>query len=255
MLNLEIEGALAVLTLKRAPANAINLEWLDAFEACLKRLEGEEAVAVLHLRSSERVFCAGADLHLLSASLASDAGVEAMMRVVGRMQQAYARLARLSQVTVAEIGGAALGGGLELCLACDLRIMADEATVGLPESRLGLLPGAGGTQRLTLIAGSAVASRLILGAETVKGQEARNLGLVQWSVSAHDLPQRAADLAASLARLPAAALAACKRCIAAAAPANQEGFRTEVAETRDLYRNESTRALIAEFLRARSSKN
>ncbi len=254
MLNFRIDETLAQLTLERAPANAINAGWLDAFEECLQQLEGRPDVSVLHVRSALRVFCAGADLNLLSESLASDAGIDRMMSVVERMQSAFGRLSALPQVSLAEIGGAALGGGFELSLACDLRMVADEASVGLPEARLGLLPGAGGTQRMTLIAGAAVASRMIIGAETVKGQEARALGLVQWSVPAADLQSRANELASSLARLPPAALAACKKCIAAAVPPGADGFRTEITETRRLYGNAATRALVAEFLRSRSAK-
>ena len=85
----------------------------------------------------------------------------------------------MPRVTLAEINGAALGGGFELALACDLRIAALEAKMGLPELRLGLLPGAGGTQRMTWLAGRPAALRLILGAEQMDGAEALRLGLVQ----------------------------------------------------------------------------
>ena len=124
-----------------------------------------EGASVLLLRSSERAFCAGADLALMKSRFDTQPGRERMVAFVREMQRVYAQLERLPLVTIAEIGGAAMGGGLELALACDFRIAADDATLGLPEARLGLLPGAGGTQRLTRIAGEAIAKRLILGVE------------------------------------------------------------------------------------------
>src|SRR5690606_39776340 len=91
-------------------------------------------------------------------------------------------------VSVAEIGGHALGGGLELALACDLRIGALEARIGLPEVALGLVPGAGGTQRLARLCGPALARRLILGAETLDGRTAEQIGLLHWAAPKAELP-------------------------------------------------------------------
>ena len=164
------------------------------------------------------------------------------------MQDLYRRIENLPQVTVAEIGGAALGGGLELALACDLRVASTEATLGLPEARLGLLPGAGGTQRLTRLCGPGVARRIILGAEIVNGRKACELGLVQWAVAPQQLEAWTRELAASIATLPAAALAASKRCLAAAEGTRESGFAMELHETRQLLGREDTRARIAEFL-------
>ncbi|HUN69744.1 MAG TPA: enoyl-CoA hydratase-related protein, partial [Burkholderiales bacterium] len=164
------------------------------------------------------------------------------------MQKLFARLEALPQVTLAEIGGAALGGGLELALACDLRIAANEAKLGLPEVRLGLVPGAGGTQRLTRLAGRATALRLILTGETLEGAAARGLGLVQWAVPRTELPSRAAELAARTAAWPREALAACKSCIAAAGDPARDGYAEELASSRHLYASETTRSLVAGFL-------
>ena len=99
-----------------------------------------------------------------------------------------AQLEALPMATLAEIGGAAMGGGLELALACDLRVAASEAKLALPETRLGLVPGAGGTQRLTALCGPAVAKRLILGAEVLDGAAAAALGVVHWAVPRAELP-------------------------------------------------------------------
>ena len=140
------------------------------------------------------------------------------------MQRLFARIEAAPVVTLAEIGGAALGGGMELALACDLRIAATDAQIGLPEARLGLIPGAGGTQRLTRLCGRGVAGRLMLGAEVIDGAEAARLGVVQWSEPRAQLPGKAQELAARYAALPRPALAAIKRCIAAQALGGTRGL-------------------------------
>ena len=154
----------------------------------------------------------------------------------------------MPQVTLAEIGGAAMGGGLELALSCDLRIAANEAKVGLPEARLGLIPGAGGTQRLTRLCGPALSSRLILGAEVLDGATAAALGVVHWAVPRADLPERAAEIAKRIAGLPAAALAASKACIAAAGQPGRGGYTDELEFTRQLLNNAETRQRVQAFL-------
>jgi enoyl-CoA hydratase/carnithine racemase len=171
-----------------------------------------------------------------------------MYSYVAGIQRLYARIERLPQVTLAEIGGAAMGGGFELALACDLRIAANEAKIGLPEVRLGLIPGAGGTQRLTRLCGPALASRLILGAEILDGTAASELGVVHWAVPRAELAQRAAETARRIAGLPAAALAASKACIAAAGHKERGGYTDELEFTRLLLSNAETRQRVTAFL-------
>lgn len=253
MLHLEFDDAKAVLTLDRPPANAINDQWLARFHSALDEIEARPQTAVLHLRSAQRIFCAGADLHLMFASIESPAGVDAMLAVVEEMQRVFNRLSTLNVVTLAELGGAALGGGFELALACDLRVISNDAQVGLPEVRLGLLPGAGGTQRLATLCGAAVAKRLILGGETVRGMEAVALGLAQWNTPATQLANFTREKAGALAAAPAAALVACKRCIDLANPPQPAGYLKELMETRRLYHNEPTRTLVHQFISKRKA--
>jgi enoyl-CoA hydratase len=151
-------------------------------------------------------------------------------------------------MTIAELGGAALGGGFELALACDLRIAATEAKLGLPEVRLGLIPGAGGTQRLTRLVGPGFASRLILGAEVVDGATAEKIGLVQWAHPRTELAARAAEIAGRIAGLPAATLAAAKRCMASAAYPGRGGYGAELEATRSLQTDAETRERIGAIL-------
>ena len=248
MLRLEFDKRVARLTLDRPPVNAISAEWLLSFHGLLDTLGERDDWQVLHIRSSQKVFCAGADLTEMHAHFFAPEGVEAMVGTIAELQRLFARIEVLPQVTLAEIGGAAVGGGFELALACDLRIAALEAKVGLPEARLGLIPGAGGTQRLTRLAGRSAAARVILTCEMADGATAQSLGLVQWAVPRADLAARAAQKAAEIAELPAAALAACKSCIAAAGDPARDGYAEELEASRLLYGDETTRRRVAAFL-------
>jgi enoyl-CoA hydratase/carnithine racemase len=240
MISLEREGPLAVATLARAPVNAIDEQWLSRLEGVL---EAVADASVLLLRSSQKAFCAGADLELMRSRFDSPEGRSRMVAFVREIQRVFERLERLPQVTLAEIGASALGGGLELALACDLRIAAEDARLGLPEPRLGLIPGAGGTQRLPRIAGVAVAKRLILGAEVITGAQAAALGVVHWAVPAKELMERARAIARDNASLPAAALAEAKACIGA-----PNGYERELEATARLLAHDETQRRVRAFL-------
>jgi enoyl-CoA hydratase len=247
-ITLAIEGAIAIATLDRPPVNAIDDAWVARLEAILDEIEPRDEVRVLWIRSAHRVFCAGADLALMRERFESRQGRAQMVALTRAMQRVYARLERSPKVSIAEIGGAALGGGMELALACDLRLVADTVKLGLPEARLGLLPGAGGTQRLTRIVGDALARELILGAEVLAGSRAAALGLVHQSVPAAELEAAARARAERIAAVPAAALAACKRCITAAVDGGEDGFEAETEGTAFLYEQGETQALVRRFL-------
>ena len=252
MVSTQQIGRVLVATLSRPPVNALDDRLIAELDAVVDRAIEDDDVAVLHLRSDQRAFSAGADLALIEACFATPQGPDAMTDVVRHMQRLYWRLESAPLVTLAEIGTTALGGGLELALACDLRVAALEARLGLPEARLGLLPGAGGTQRLTRLCGPGLAKRLILGAEVVDGAEAERLGLVQWAVPRDQLAAFASEIAARYAAMPKAALAANKRCIAAATDPERDGYADEIAETRTLYDHAETRRKVSDFLAKRS---
>ncbi len=246
MFQISTAGAITTLTLSRPPVNAISDEWVRAFDAALDELGA--SCSVLHIRSDQKVFCAGADLKEMRGRMDMADGPDRMYAYVAGIQRLYFRIEALPQVTIAEIGGAAMGGGFELALACDLRIAANEAKVGLPEARLGLIPGAGGTQRLTRLVGPALAKRLILGAEVLDGATAASLGVVHWSAPRVELPGRAAELAKRIADLPPDALAACKACIAAAGEPGRGGYTDELDFTRSLLSNPETQKRVKAFL-------
>lgn len=248
IISLDIQGAVARATLCCPPVNAINDEWVARLNAVLDEVERRGDINVLWLRSNQRAFCAGADLEFMRARFLTEEGRVLMIDFTRRLQEVYARLERLPLLTLAEIGGAALGGGFELALACDLRVVADSAKVGLPEVRLGLLPAAGGTQRLTRLCGEGIARRLILGAEIVSGADAPALGMAQWAVPLAELERYTLTLVERLAALPRAALAASKTCIAAAVAGDAQGFEIELAGSRGLLGNADTQARVRRFL-------
>ncbi len=247
-ISLSIDRGIAVATLCRPPVNAIDDAWVERLNRVLDAVESDEQVRVLWIRSEQRVFCAGADLAFMRQRFATAEGRREMIAFTRRLQQVYARIEHSPRVSLAEIGGAALGGGFELALACDLRVVADEARVGLPEARLGLLPAAGGTQRMTRICGEALARRLILGAEVVQGAEAGGLGLAQWHAPAAQLREVAGGIAERLAALPSAALRESKRCIGAALDARLDGYEIELEGSGALLALQETQERVRRFL-------
>lgn len=248
MFKTTVADQVATLIMSYAPVNALSEAWIAGLSCEVDQLTARHDWKVLHLRSDQKVFCAGADLKEMKARFDAADGPDRTYSYVASIQRLYARIEALPQVTVAELGGAAIGGGFELALSCDLRIAATDAKLGLPEVRLGLIPGAGGTQRLTRLVGRGLANRLILGAELVDGATAENIGLVQWAYPRAELPKRAAEIARRITGLPAAALAAAKFCITSAADPGRGGYNDELEATRDLQADAETRERVSAFL-------
>ena len=248
MLDLTISKRVAWITLSRPPVNALNDQLIAQFHVLLDQLDLRDDWGVLAIVSNQKVFCAGADLAQIEECINTPEGADRMVEIISQFQSLFLRIETLNATTIAVISGAALGGGLELALACDLRMAANEAKLGLPEASLGVIPGAGGTQRLSQLCGKGIASRLILGAEIINGQEAQQLGLVQWSVPRNDLALQSQELAERLAQLDRSASEFSKQCIAAASRADVNGFTLEIEATRTLYKRSSTRERIGAFL-------
>jgi enoyl-CoA hydratase/carnithine racemase len=219
------------------------------FHSALDEIEASSDIWVLHLRSTLKVFSAGADLAEMQANLARPRGIDDQVSAVRDLQTLLKRVEALPITTIAEIGGAAMGGGLELALACDFRVAANEAKLALPETSLGLIPGAGGTQLLTALCGPAVAKRLILTAEILDGANAATLGIVHWAVPRIELARFTEDLAKRLVKLPRAATAAAKSCIAAQSDPTRDGYEEELRKTKELLLTEpETRARVEALL-------
>ncbi|MBV5266313.1 enoyl-CoA hydratase/isomerase family protein [Pinisolibacter aquiterrae] len=246
--TLDVAGPIATVTLCRPPMNAIDDAMLAALNDAFAVVEADADVAVLRIRSDQRVFCAGADLRLVGSRVGHQEGASAMVETVRSFHRTFDRLAALPKVTIAEIEGHALGGGLELALACDLRIAAHHAKLGLPEAKVGLLPGAGGTQRLTALCGAGLAARIILSGDLLDGREAERVGLVQWSAHAVDFAEVASGVASRAAGLSADAIAVAKSCIRIADRMSSEGAEAEIGGIGSLMMKPSTERRVADFL-------
>jgi enoyl-CoA hydratase len=239
-------GAVMTVSLDSPPVNAIGESALAALEDVLETLQRPESeVRVLVFTGEGRYFGAGADLQLVRTHIESPTGGDDMVAFVQRLQNAYATIAALPIPTICAMNGTALGGGFELALACDLRIAASDASYGLPEIKLGLLPGAGGTQRLTRIGGRALAFRLALRGETVSGSQAEQFGLVHWALPTSEVAAFAAELADELASRSPMALAAIKRCIQL--DDSREGYELEIETTRLLMDDPNAREGLKKF--------
>jgi enoyl-CoA hydratase/carnithine racemase len=242
VVSLERDANVAVVTLDRPPLNALNEELVVALAAATEELAADETVRAVVLRSAvEGVFMAGADLLEFDRIAAEPERAFAV-------QDVFTAVAELPQPTVAAINGHALGAGLELALACDFRFLARAAgvLVGLPEVRLGLLPGAGGTQRLTRLVGAARATELIMKGLQLSPQEAADAGIVHFLVDPEELDERARDYAVRLARQAPVALRGIKRAIRAAGTA--EGFEVERDAFREVLGTKDAKAGVEAFL-------
>jgi enoyl-CoA hydratase/carnithine racemase len=207
---LEIRDGIAHVTLHRpGAANALSLELVGALGHMFSRVRADETVrAVILTGAGEKAFCAGADLKERRTMTLEE--TRSFLRLLNSVVDAIAVFPR---PVIAAINGAAFGGGLELALACDLRLAADTAEMGLVETRLGIIPGAGGTQRLTRIVGLAIAKELILTGRRVSAARAQELGLVSEVVPAAGLAAAAAKLAAELAGAGPLAVTQAKKAI------------------------------------------
>ena len=254
MFRVEVHGNIVRLTMQREPVNAINNEWIAGFNRVLDGLAHIKDIAVLHIRSDQRAFCAGADLAQVQTRFTMENGADVMVEDIRGFHRLFNRIEGLPLVTVAEIGGTALGGGFELTLSCDLRIAASDAKLGLPEAKLGLIPGAGGTQRLMRLCGPGIAARIILACEVVDGDTACRLGMVQWAVAKDQLAAEASALVNRIAGLSAPAVLVAKRCMAKVGTLAVDGFETELQGTHGLMSTTEARTRIKEFFAQRNAK-
>ena len=206
--KLEVADGVATIRLDRPKVNALNDQVAGEIGEAVDSIQYDESVRAAVLWGGERVFAAGADIKEMSVRDAVT-----MYRYIGRFQDVYTRLERLPMVTIAAVNGYALGGGCELTLACDIRICAEDARFGQPEILLGVIPGAGGTQRLPRIVGVGRAKELIYSGRMVEAEEALRIGLVSEVVPSDKVYERALKLAKRYAAGPTVALQAAKQVI------------------------------------------
>jgi enoyl-CoA hydratase/carnithine racemase len=222
--RVETDQTVATIRLDRPPMNALSDAVQAELSAAAAQVSADRDIRAVILWGGERVFAAGADIKEMSA-----AGTVAMGTQSKRLQDALSAVARIGKPVVAAITGYALGGGLELALCADFRVAGQGARVGQPEILLGLIPGAGGTQRLPRLIGPARAKDLIYTGRFVAAAEALAIGLLDRVVPDDEVYQAARELVARYASGPAIALQAAKRAI-------DQGLETDIESGLELER-------------------
>ena len=242
--QLEVEDAVGTIRLDRPKMNAINGQLRAELQDAALEAGSRDDVRAVVLYGGERVFAAGADIKEMSSM------TYAQMQAWGSgLQDALRVVAKLPKPVVAAVTGYALGGGFELALAADFRVLGERAKVGVPEILLGVMPGAGGTQRLTRLVGPAKAKDLVFSGRQVDAQEALALGIADRVVPDAEVYTAARELAAVFAKGPAVALRSAKQAIDDGLELDLDSaLRLETALFAGLFATEDQKAGMASFL-------
>ncbi|MBV8473275.1 MAG: enoyl-CoA hydratase [Hyphomicrobiales bacterium] len=203
----ETHGRVGLIRLNRPQAlNALNAALIEELNQALAAFEGDPAIGAIVVTGSEKAFAAGADIKEMQSKEFADVFLEDFI-------SRWENLSRTRKPTIAAVAGFALGGGCELAMMCDFIIAADTAKFGQPEIKLGVIPGAGGTQRLTRFVGKAKAMEMVLTGRMMDAAEAERAGLVSRIVPAASLIEDALKTAATIAALSAPAVYAAKESV------------------------------------------
>ena len=206
--RVQSDHGIATIALERPPMNALNAQVQAEIAAAALQVSDDPQIRAVVIYGGERVFAAGADIKEMA-----EASYATMAADSRRLQESFTAVARIGKPVVAAITGYALGGGLELALCADFRVAGESAKVGQPEILLGVIPGAGGTQRLPRLVGPARAKDIVFTGRFVGAAEALAIGLVDKVVPDAEVYQAARDLVARYASGPAVALRAAKQAI------------------------------------------
>jgi len=226
IVHLTVADGVARIELDKPPVNAFDLALVDALDAVVARVRDSGARAAVFSGRGPSLAAGGDIKFVYSHTMANDA--ETLNRFFTTIQRVFEDIERLPMPTIAVVHGMTLGGGFEIALACDLRVMAEDARIGFPESGIGLLPGAGGTQRITELVGRTRALELMYTGRWLTAAEALELGVVNRIAPPDELADAAEELLAGVLKATPAAAAAIKRCVAGGIEqGRREGFRLE----------------------------
>lgn len=206
--HVELDSGIAVMHLNRPPMNALNLQMQQEIAGAASVISGHKDVHAAVLYGGPKVFAAGADVKEMANMSYSQ-----MADAAHRLSQAFTSVARIGQPTISAITGFALGGGLELAMCTDFRVAGDNAKLGQPEIMLGIIPGAGGTQRLPRLIGPSRAKELIFGGHMISASQALEIGLVNRVCPPDSVLEEAVSWARTFVCGPRIALSAAKRAV------------------------------------------
>ncbi len=246
MILVETRGRVGLVTLNRPQAmNALNNQLMREVMDALEAFDTDDAVGAMVITGSEKAFAAGADIK------------EMLGRSAREMQEAdhvavFGRIRSVEKPVIAAVSGWALGGGCEIALSCDMIVASESAKFGQPEITIGVIPGAGGTQRLTHAVGKALAMEMVLNNRTLSAQEALHHGLVNRVVPVSDYLNEALKLAEEIASRAPLAVRAAKKMINAAYDASlTEGLAEEKQAFYDLFNTEDQKEGMQAFVEKR----
>ncbi len=248
---MEREGKVAWITIDHPPANALSQAVLDGLRSAFAEVEADSSLGAAVLTGEgDRFFVAGADIGEFMSS-----GADGTRAKIADGQQLTLEMERQRFPIVAAINGFALGGGLELAMACDLRVASSSAKVGQPEIRLGIIPGWGGTQRLPRLVGRGRALEILLTGEPIDAERARELGLVNLVVEPDQLRTASLELAGRLAEQAPLSVAAIKRAVSGGLDQPlAAGLALELDEFDQAFRSADAAEGISAFLEKRRAK-
>ena len=245
----ETHGRVGLIRLNRPQAlNALNAAIVDDVNSALEKFEADEGIGCIVLTGSDKAFAAGADIKEMQGKSYMDA-------YLGDFISKWDQVARARKPIIAAVAGFALGGGCEVAMMCDFILAADTAKFGQPEIKLGVMPGAGGTQRLTRFVGKSKAMDMVLTGRMMDAAEAERCGLVSRIIPAADLVSEALKVAATIASmsLPAAMMA--KECVNRAYETTlAEGVRFERRLFHSMFATQDQKEGMAAFAEKRPAK-
>ncbi|MFJ7747316.1 enoyl-CoA hydratase [Peribacillus sp. NPDC097295] len=249
LVRVEKENMLAIVTIDNPPLNVISKQVLQGLLGIFTQLENDnEIVAVLITGAGDMAFAAGADIKEFPQMM----GNPNMMETVRESHEILTKIDKFPKPTIAALNGITLGGGCELALACDLRVAEASVQIGLPEVKLGLFPGAGGTQRLSRLVGNAKAKEIIFTGDPLTAQEAERIGLVNKVVEQGDGLMESKKLASKMTSHSLQALSRIKKAIDEGSEATLEhGLEIEANLFEEIFQTEDVKEGVTAFLEKR----
>lgn len=252
MIRLEKEGPLAIVTLTNPPLNVLHPQMLRELDACFTALATDPEVVVAILTGDGlRAFCAGFDIKEFSALMAPG-GTEQLTTLLHR---SLGKIDHLGKPTLAAVNGLALGGGLEVAMTCDIRIVAENAQLGQPEIKLGLFPGAGGTQRLPRLVGEGIAKELMYIGEPINATEAYRIGLANKVAPAGEALTIAQQMGHTIAQRAGVALRYIQQAVDRGLNTTlEEGLQIEADLFAKIFQTEDVREGVDAFINKRAPR-
>lgn len=248
--RVKIDNGVCVLTVDRPPANALNLTLVRQLVEAAGRAAADDKVGAIVITGAGSRFVAGADIKMLRTLAPAD-----FPEFISAIQRGFDDIEALPVPTIAAVNGHAMGGGFELALACDLRVVSESARLGLPEVKLGVLPGAGGTQRLAEIVGKGRALDILYTGRALEANEARAMGLVNQVLPREEVVAGAVEFAVELAAGARTAMREIKSCVLARLDGGRRaGFRAEADGIGRLFGGAEAAEGIAAFVEKRTPR-